>query len=424
MKINLTWIKYFVLIFYFIYLPDIPILFNIPIRAEIFVAVAFFYIIVKLFIYDRRGLCLILWNKDLTKLYISIFVSASYFFIVAIFNDKDPRIFQNLFILFHLFVIIYLLNRVVSIEDDIYDGIVILFQTAAAQGIISIIMIFSSKLRSLAFALYYIEANENYFIERIRIFGISGEYTFFTPVYHGLLLALILYLYLFHNKNYFIYSFFIMVAIALNGRMGLLIAIILSIIILLYYLVTHFTRLYKIILLLSISVFAVTISLLMLNYFLPLTISWIKDGFIDIINFLFRDEFTGNFEVLDNMLIFPEGKDFIFGKGFRLYLNNFGYPSSDIGFSNDLFMGGIIYVLILYIGQFRYLFANNNERNTNEFCLSLLFLTTLIVSNFKGESSRGGLILLGIIILKYLLVDMNKSALQTMKKEKIYSLKI
>ena len=45
-------------------------------------------------------------------------------------------------------------------------------------------------------------------------------------------------------------------------------------------------------------------------------------------------------------MFFPEGMEFVFGRGHRVYgeaAKQAGYTASDIGFVNDMFMGGLIY---------------------------------------------------------------------------------
>ena len=84
-----------------------------------------------------------------------------------------------------------------------------------------------------------------------------------------------------------------------------------------------------------------------------------------------------------------------------------GYNSSDIGYVNDIFMGGMIYIFILYGTVLRFLLrkpAIENFKNKTDYELCMLiskFLAVaLLVSNFKGEVMRGGIVLLVAIFLK------------------------
>ena len=97
---------------------------------------------------------------------------------------------------------------------------------------------------------------------------------------------------------------------------------------------------------------------------------------------------------LAEMFIFPKGSNFVFGAGYRV-LGNKGIEygqteSSDIGIVNDLFMGGLVYISLLY-GSYLYLYIRAKENSTKDGMektfLSLCFVSVLL-ANIKGEFFR------------------------------------
>ena len=140
------------------------------------------------------------------------------------------------------------------------------------------------------------------------------------------------------------------------------------------------------------------------NYYLP-TYLWITQSFTEVFAWIKGGENQGTIDTLSKMLLFPNGWGMVFGEGFRLYGNSMGYIHSDIGYVNDMFMGGLIYCTILYITIFRYLadFKSRTMIMSHKFLLSFMFILSLSIANYKGEALRGGLILLGVVFIKFLL---------------------
>ena len=139
----------------------------------------------------------------------------------------------------------------------------------------------------------------------------------------------------------------------------------------------------------------------------PNTFNWLASGFQDLINF-FNGQKTGNFATLSNMWLFPTGVNAIFGMGFRLYNNLHGFPRSDIGYVNDMFMGGVIYIAILYTTVYRVILYGLSNRkgisNRINWALSISFVIILLFSNYKGEVMRSGLVLTIMFVIKYVLL--------------------
>lgn len=109
---------------------------------------------------------------------------------------------------------------------------------------------------------------------------------------------------------------------------------------------------------------------------------------------------------------FPE-QNILFGYGFRIYnlnaivtnITNITInQSSDIGYVNDLFLGGLMYLLLLYIPIFYYILSSSKwSKKFQHTGLPLVLLLTLLIADYKGETMRNGNLLLGVITLATLI---------------------
>lgn len=91
-----------------------------------------------------------------------------------------------------------------------------------------------------------------------------------------------------------------------------------------------------------------------------------------------------NYEVLSNRMFFlPENfVDIIFGEG-RIVFGDENLDS-DIGYVNQIFTGGIVYLLIML--SFLWYMYNSNVKITHDKLLPLLFMIVLLVVNIKGNA--------------------------------------
>lgn len=399
-------------IFFIFYMPRISDLF-IGLNIEVFSVLLLLIMFIPWIIICKNKSSLLRVNKNIFILIIGIVLSAFYFAIRAALSSYNIRIMQNLFIIvqiIHVLIIIDFMKYIGYTKDYM---ICILLNLALFQSFIAIIMLLFPTTKNIALSLYYLGKEENMFISRMRVYGISGDYTFFTPIYHGILASIAFFYSIFKDRRYFLYLPFIILIISLNGRFGLLIFFISLIIITLNY-ISKGKVLFKIIKK-SILILIITIgAMLLLKIISPYTYEWIMGGIKDTINLILYNEKTGNYVALaDKHLSFPKGIGFIFGEGYRLFggqAKNMGYNSSDIGYVNDIFMGGIIYIFILYGTILRFLsrkckasyFKNKNDYNLYKIICKYLIIA-LLISNYKGESMRGGLILLSTIYIKLVL---------------------
>ena len=128
----------------------------------------------------------------------------------------------------------------------------------------------------------------------------------------------------------------------------------------------------------------------------PMTHEWLTRGLAQVSTFVAGEEFqseTGYFNELKWMLApdhFPGGLKLIFGAGTEVIgtvvLEEYGI-SSDIGYMNDLWRGGILYCIVMYgmylLALWRMFRSRFVRRETGIF-LAVLWLFYFGIVNFKG----------------------------------------
>lgn len=409
-KRNIMLYIYFFITFYLIYTPEFFLAIGLPLKSQMIIYLFTGYIVLKMLLHKIFNKKFYLgWNKELTLFFIGIFISAFYFFLVALYNEQSTRFLQNTYILVQILSLTYIFSRLDLLGLSKQKKIDFIYYISLLQSFFVILSLLFSSFKNLSLNLYYLGRPENVFISKMRIFGISGDYTFFTPIFHGLLISVAVYLVLFEDKKkYLIFLPFLFISTMVNGRTGIYIALINIIIMCLIYMIFNFSKVYKILLIaISIAILAFFIVIIIPLISQP-TYVWLVQSFNDVKSLILDGEKEGTISILSDMIYFPTGWSLIFGKGLRLYGNQVGMPHSDVGYINDLFMGGIMYCVILYSTIITYVLKYTGKvmKNINKIVLALIFIITIAIANFKGEASRTGLILLGIVILKFL-IDYN-----------------
>lgn len=399
----------YIYLFFIFYMPRVSDLL-IGVNIEVFSGLLLIFMLVPWITTCKSKSSFLKVDKNILLLIVGISLAALYFAIRASLGDYDFRAMQNLFIIVQIFHIIIAIDFMKYIGFDKYDMIKVLLNLALLQGIITIIMIIFPSLKNIALSLYYLNREENIFISRMRIYGISGDYTFFTPIYHGLLASIAFFFSIFKDRKYLVYLPFILIVILLNGRFGLLIFGLSPIAVVLHFIFKGKIS-FKMLRISILTIVILILGTLSLSIISPYTYDWIVGGIEDTINLIIYNEKTGNYAALAGYhLSIPEGWGIIFGEGFRLFGgqgHNMGYNSSDIGYVNDMFMGGIIYLSILYGSILRFLlrkpvinhFTSKTDYNLHRL-ISKFLVVALLVSNYKGEVMRGGIVLLVAIFIK------------------------
>lgn len=411
---KIRYMVYLFYLFYLIYTPEFFLAVNIPIRSHYIILIINILICYNLLLKKAlmKKIC-INWNKNLSILYVMVSLSAVYLLFMSLLTHSEIRLFQNVYFLFQLFPIIILFSKLDALDFTRDMKLKFLYRITLIQSLSVLIMFLLPASKKIALKLYYLGRQENIFISEMRIFGISSDYTFHTPIFHGLMIGIIFYLYFIENKKSFLWYFpGLVLATVLNGRTGILIAAVIFLIVFFHYLFISGKNVLRIFIFTLLSGIVLWILMEILEKYYLATYVWIMTSFQDILAFSFGREKQGTVAALFNMFIIPSGFGLIFGEGFRLYENTKGLIHSDVGFSNDLFLGGLLYCTVMYSTIFLYvkLKIGNILKKSEHFLIFIIFSVTFLLSNFKGEILRGGPVLIGIVLLKYLLDSKDTSS--------------
>lgn len=357
---------------------------------------------------------------------IAFWILAAMFFViraliagVELTDIINLRIVQSASIMATIISISKIEHQLTMWKMDSEEKFKFILNVAMIQAFIVIIMLLIPSLRNTLLNHFYQYGNGNHFTMEKRVYGIMSNYTFATPIFHGILATLALVCGIIYNKKMYLYIPFLVLMIALNGRTGILVFI-LGIFITLIYFIIRNRYIKKMILGLSVLLILVGISLTFLKNYKLDTYNFLISGIEDVANFIFYNEKNGNIEtLLENFSDNINVTTFVYGNGHKIQ-NSGDIPNniiffegvySDMGYLNDMYMGGILYMLLLYIPIMYFLLkkVNTVKISNKEKCLYnilKIFLTmTIILCNIKGEVFRSSIIIAGTIYLKLTIFD-------------------
>jgi len=326
--------------------------------------------------------------------------------VVQVLNDSASGGLESLGFLQNNIINLMIINAAIAVDQLRKLGYTsrksfeLLLKLGAFQGIVSILGLIIPGVKALSVSLYYAAGGSNIFVVDSRIFGISGDFTFGTPIYHGLLAGLALYSGIKYGRNYYGYIALILLATFVNGRTGLIAFVLLAISTILYFSIKK--GILKVIPL-AVTILLTTVMLFgLVGRFSPSTYNFVNSFISDTESLIFDRELEGNYAVLNDSFRLPTGTDLLTGNGNRVYVTDENSPDqfrSDIGYVNDIYMGGLLYALSLYSIFFIYLLHRPGE---DRFII-LTVISILLLVNIKGEIYRASSVLFLLVYLKMLM---------------------
>ncbi|MDX2776123.1 hypothetical protein PV379_01985 [Streptomyces caniscabiei] len=406
-------IKKYLLYAYVFYVVYTPVINTGPLFDKY--AVLYGLLVVVLLPYVLRrdvSVLRILSRKSIVILMLSVFISSLYFTAVQIANNveigsfMDLRIIQNNIInvlIVHAAVIVDMLQKRGFTRRQAFE---LLLKFGALQGVICLLGLVIPYFKELAVSFYEAAGGANPFVIEARIYGISSDYTFGTPIYHGLLAGVAVY-YSVRDRIYRYYPLILLTLLAafLNGRTGIVLFLVVAVLSIIFLYIKKREKRKILIALGSIAV-AVTVVMSFIGHVSPSTQQFIARFVEDTHNLLFEQELTGNYQILieDSLNIPARDGAILFGEGLRVYDASAEHVvgfRSDIGYVNDMYMGGIVFMALLYVSMFYFLLADGKTDRI----LFVLIVLVILLANFKGEIFRSSIVMFLIVYLKLLTVS-------------------
>lgn len=234
----------------------------------------------------------------------------------------------------------------------------------------------------IKYELQVIQTGSYLDINSFRGFGISDALTSTYGIVQGALLAFLFYYFPKHKWLILFFPFFLL-SILLNARTGAIVAF-LGI----FYCILKKKMFGGIILLVAVTVIIIGILPLLISQFdiSDDSVQFVKDFFDEVTAFVnsgsLEDSETSS-DILKGGFVFPSDIfGLIFGEG-RIIMGAKGVHS-DVGFSNDLFLGGIVYCFIAY----RLIFLLLKRLSYCKVDKPVIFILCMmiIIANTKGIS--------------------------------------
>ena len=410
-KINIKLLILYLYAFILMYLPN----FSYAIKINNFILFGFataIYIVKYLLKKDK------IYFSYLKKKPIFIFIvidilATCYYAIRTLIAGTDITDFYNMRIMQNLMPILYMLGTLIvykELNDLNYtkeQKYKFIINVILIQSFIAISMIFLDSFRNIALNIFYSNHEFNEYVTRSRLYGIcDGDYTYGFQILHSIFaLFILMYAYFYKKKRYILYAIITLMVTFLNGRFGIVIFFI-GLISFIIYLLMKKMDIIKVLKILFLMIIAGALMISIIYEFLPNTFIIVEHAYDDVLSFV-NEGTTKNSETatLVSMIFFPTGLSIIFGCGFRIFGNKgreYGFnDSSDVGFVNDVFMGGIVYMILLYSGYF-YIIAYI-KKFFKGFCfertVTNLLIICIFLANIKGEVFRSHLLMANIILL-------------------------
>ena len=377
--------------FVFLYTPQLTIF---PLNVDILI-----YGVMAL------AICLVgnVWEfirvPGLNKTYFCILLLLFYATLKAIaFPDNnvgmmDLNIVHVIRFLIEVIIFPYVLVKVFVAKGVFREEIVkYLIYLAIFQAYISVLMIFVPPFKDFvtSFIITFNEDNKLLSVTLLneRVFGIGSEYLFALPIFQAMMACV----YISVTTKKSVFFFFNLICLICSAIFCARTSLFVFACYFLYYYSLNFRKHPRI----SIITMGIIGGCVYMAYDFLMSIDDIVA--IEHFNKAFNGQYEGGYDMLlDTMLFFPE--DFItwvFGDGTYPF---FAKRGSDIGYVNDLFFGGLLYLSLEFLSLY-FLFNNARRADYLQNILPLLFMT-LIVLHYKGSIYGCNNFMKGIMIMYY-----------------------
>lgn len=266
----------------------------------------------------------------------------------------------------------------------------ILLFTATIQGIISVITFVLPDVQAMIIdsALDYGFNQQKYssFLRR-RYFGLAYNLVTYVPVCQSIFAVIAMRLVVKKKMRYIWTIPFLVFSGIINGRSSIVILGVGVVMLLLEQLKTNsFFHHLKLISLISGGVLLLLFLYNSMELWSPRTFIWIKQGLEEIKLFIFEGESGTYFSTLSNVSsLLPKGLSIIVGTGEMSIGGNSQGIVTDIGYVNYLWMGGIIFAVLVHFVFFKILLVINRRTKKDPMFrfLGIYLLLSVLIFNIK-----------------------------------------
>jgi hypothetical protein len=293
--------------------------------------------------------------------------------------------------------ILYLIIRSRELEYTVYDVLHSIIKAGVLQSIISITMFLSPTVKQIIIDIMFTNTGDelvrNLWVYQRRLYAFSNSVLDSFGYGTGIIAAIPIYLASKRTAKYLLYTPILLVVPFLNSRTGLVVFLIgLVIAVPMYIKKSSFVKIIKTGLILVFLIVCAISGFQVMKKINPITTEWVENGLISFLSLINIDQQIRSIEYTESanklfssaMWDVPNAVGFIFGTGHNVY-EAVGFSHSDVGYINDLWLGGVIGVILLYSPLIYFLLQAALKVKDNELKFILLFLcTSFFVTNVKG----------------------------------------
>lgn len=330
----------------------------------------------------------------LIKIYLFFIILTLYLFIIVVINNTELR-----WGCVWAYVIVGQIPTAVAITMQCtvhrYDFTKLLKMTVNAgiiQALCSVALFFSPQYKLFLFKLS-VPSIEYYSLYQSllthRMYGLGGALNFTMPVLQAILSTIAFYFFFLERKNiYLFYTILLLFSSIINARTGAVVAS-LGYILVITYLLIHKVSLFRLLKSIIACVFFSFPLLLLVKTLNYQTYWWIMRGIQTIFDFLILGHNKGIFiywsQSFSNVYIHSMS-NYIFGYGTRIMFPNRLMIQSDVGYINDIMLGGIVYCALTYcIFLYFVLQIGNSRCIRHQYAFVVYYFTLLfMILNMKG----------------------------------------
>jgi len=276
---------------------------------------------------------------------------------------------------------------------NIYDFLNSLLISGALQGILAIGAFLFPAIQVVFIRLLVAYGHGEYIqvLSQFRMYGLASNLTYSTPLTQSVLGVLSIWLAVNSSWKYILFSPLFIFSSIINARISLIVFMIGLVLILILKKNMGIKTIAKTLTLTFILFLIISLGIGIMEKYSPSTYDWVIGG-IGEINLFFGENKGSSYSYYNyftgaDRYVLPQGFGLLFGVGIRVMHNNKYGVLSDIGYVNDIWLGGVLYAVFIYLFFLwivKGLYNKENKFNQLYKFIYLLALSTLFISNIKG----------------------------------------
>lgn len=296
-------------------------------------------------------------KEKLLKIYMVFIMMLIWVFLLVFFNDGTQSVLYH-YIYWIIAIVPGALTLCVHAQkkgQGLYYVLRILLWAAFIQSLLSVAAFINNDFKLTLINM--LQADDTLIMTTYtyeiyyRLFGFSAGLTFDMPSAMSMFTCIAMYLGINRDIKYMLFIPTIALSAIINARTSVVVIVIGLFVVLFMSGKLKGKTIFRLIIGIVTAIAVFTIGRAILSEISPMTYNWLNSGISQIFGFFQRNTNSGYFGYLTdgNRWILPTGLSLLFGTGSRIMGGSKYGVYSDVGYINDIWFGGFLYMLLLYI---------------------------------------------------------------------------